>query len=116
MRYLALLALNTPIVLLALFDIITQYKMKKASRQRFKHQFTLWVLILVVLTLSFPLYNYISGEPLLSSAELSLFDIVQTTVIVALIYTVNSHRQKIEKNDTFLRDLHQELSIKLSKK
>ena len=114
MRYAALILLNAPVVLLALFNLVTQYKMKKVSVQRFRHQIVLWVAILLILILSFPLYNYLSGAPLFSSAELSLFDIVQTTVVIALIYAFNSHRQKIETNERLLRDLHQELSIKLA--
>jgi len=63
---------------------------------------------------SFPFYNHLIGNPLLDSAELSLFDIVQTTAIVMLFYGANSQRQKIDKAEKTIRDLHQELSIKLS--
>lgn len=77
---------------------------------------TLWLLILIVLVGSFPVYNYLSGRPPLDSHELSLFDIVQTTAIVFLFYIANSQRQKMEWNERILRDLHQELSIRLSKK
>jgi hypothetical protein len=45
---------------------------------------------------------------------LSLFDIVQTTAIVLLFYIVNTQRQRIDQNERRVRDLHQELSIKLS--
>jgi hypothetical protein len=115
MRYIILVILNTPIILLALFNILTQYKMNKVSKRRFQHQLILWLIILVVLVCSFPFYNYVSGKPLLSSTELSLFDIAEITVIITMIYVMNSQRQKIERTETILRDLHQELSIKLSK-
>ena len=36
MRYLVLLLLNLPIILLALLNIITQYKIGKIPRQRFR--------------------------------------------------------------------------------
>lgn len=116
MRYLILVVLNLPIILLALVNIVTQYKMRRVSKNRFRHQIILWVVILVVLLCSFPLYNYLSGNPLLDSRELSLFDIVQTTALVFLFYVVNRQRQQIEQNGQVTRDLHQELSIKLSKK
>lgn len=100
--------------MLALFNILTQYKMNKVSKKRFQHQLILWLLILVVLICSFPFYNYLVGKPLLDSAELSLFDIVQTTAIIMLFYGANSQRQKIDTAEKTIRDLHQEVSIKLS--
>jgi len=114
MRYITLVLLNMPIILLGLFNIITQYKVKKVTKQRFRHQVFLWSIILAVLVFSFPIYNYSIGKPPLDSAELSLFDIAQTTAIVALVYVVNSQRRKVEKAEKTLRDLHQEISIKLS--
>jgi len=116
MRYLILVLLNMPIILLALFNIITQFKLKRVTKKRFQHQIMLWLLIFVVLVLSFPLYNYLAGKPLLDSAELSLFDIVQTTAIIIIFYIVNRQRQKIETAEKTIRDLHQELSIRLSTK
>lgn len=116
MRYIILVLLNVPIIILAFINIITQYKMRKISSSRFKKQLFVWLAVLVALISSFPLYNYLAGLPLLDSSELSLFDIVQTTAIVVLFYAVNSQRQKIESNERHFRELHQELSIKLSAK
>lgn len=116
MRYILLILLNVPIILLALINFITKYKMKKITKERFKIQMFLWFIILVVLIGSFPIYNYLSGRQPLDSHELSLFDIIQTTVIILLLYFLNSLRQNVEWNERRVRDLHQELSIKLSKK
>jgi hypothetical protein len=102
--------------MLALFNILTQYKMNKVTKKRFQHQLILWLVILFVLICSFPFYNYLVGKPLLDSAELSLFDIVQTTAIIMLFYGANSQRQKIDRAEKTIRDLHQEISIKLSEK
>ncbi len=116
MRYILLVCLNLPIILVALLNIVTQYKMKKISPERFKYQLLLWLVILIVLTSSFPIYNYVRGDAILDSSKLSLFDIAQTTVIVYLIYIINNQRRKIEQVEKFTRDLHQEVSIRLSKK
>lgn len=115
MRYVILLVLNIPVILLALINIVTQYKMKKISSRRFKRQLLLWIAILATIAGSFPVYNSLSGQPPLDSSELSVFDILQTTLLVGLIYVANYQRQKIEKNERLLRDLHQELSIILSR-
>lgn len=116
MRYIILVLLNLPVILLALINIVTHYKMKKVERRRFRFQIILWLVILIVLVSSFPLYNYLIGKAILDSSELSLFDIVQTTAIVYLLYIVNDHRRKIERDERTIRDLHQEISIRLSEK
>lgn len=116
MRYIILVLLNTPIILMALINIIIQYKLKKASPARFKHQIFIWIIILVVLVGSFPLYNIIVGKQILDSSSLSVFDIVQTTAVIFLFYFLNTQRQKTDQLEQRLRDLHQELSIRSSLK
>ncbi len=111
MRYLVLLLLNIPIIFAALLSIVTQYKLKKVSKERFRHQIILWGILLLVLIGSFPVYNLVSGRAIFDSHELSLFDIVQTTTIIAMIYVLNRHRQTIEANEKRINDLHKELSI-----
>ena len=114
MRYFRLIILNIPVILVALVNIITQYKLNKVSQVRFRHQITIWMVLLVVLIGSFPIYNLLVGRPAFDSHELSLFDIVEVTAIVFLFYILNNQRQRIDQNEKRLRDLHQELSIKLS--
>lgn len=114
MRYIILVILNTPIIFVALLNIITQYKLKKVSPARFRHQIFIWLTILVVLISSFPIYNIIVGKPLLDSSGLSVFDIVQTTAIIFLFYFLNAQRQRIDQTEQRLRSLHQELSIQQS--
>lgn len=114
MRYLILLILNIPIISIALLNLVTRYKLRKITQRRFRIQMILWAILLIVLIFSFPLYNYLVGHPILDSHELSLFDIFQTTAIIFLIYVVNNMRQRAEWNEKTIRDLHQELSIRLS--
>ena len=116
MRYIILILLNIPIIMLALVNIVTDYKLKKISINRFRNQIFLWILILIVVIGSFPVYNILVGRPPLDSSELSLFDIVQTTIIIFLLYAINSQRQRIEQNEQRLKKLHQEISIRLSEK
>jgi len=115
MRYIILVALNLPVIFIALVNLITQYKMHRVSRQRFVRQVLVWLLILIILVGSFPLYNHLDGRPIFYSGELTIFDIVQTTTLIFLFYVINHQRQQIERTEATLRELHQELSIKLSK-
>lgn len=114
MRYLVLILLNLPIILLALVNFITRYKLNRIEKTRFRRQIIIWVVLLIVLISSFPVYNTLNNKPLLDSSELSLFDIIQTTAIIFLFYIVNRQRQKNEQLDKNLRDFHQELSIRIS--
>ena len=116
MRYLILVVLNLPIILLAFMNLFTQYKLSKITKERFRRQLTLWLVVFVALIASFPAYNYFTGAPLLDSSKLSGLDILQTTAIVYLIYAINDHRRKIELSEKTIRNLHQELSIKFAKK
>lgn len=114
MRYLILLLLNLPIILLSILDIVTSYKMKKINRGIFLGRITLWVIILAVIIGAIPIYNLITDHKIFDSNELSLFDIVEITVIIALIFYTNSLRVQIDKNELRLQNLHEELSITIS--
>lgn len=114
MRYSILVILNLPVILLALVNLVTRHKVGKINKTKFRKQILLWLVTMIVLVGSFPVYNLLSGHPLLDSHELSAFDIVQTTAIIALVYIVNNQRQKSEQTERYLRDFHQELSIKMS--
>jgi hypothetical protein len=114
MRYLVLVLLNLPIILLAFVNILTQYKMHKITKTRFRHQMIWWSALLVILVSSFPFYNYLVDKPIFDSKALSMFDIVQTTTIIFLLYATNYQRQHIERTEKIVRDLHQEISIKLA--
>lgn len=115
MRYIVLVLLNLPVILLAFMNIITQYKLGKVSHSRFRFQLIAWLVILIVLVGSFPIYNHFAGNPILDASSLSAFDIAEIVMIVYLLYGANNQRRKIEQNEKTIRELHQELSIKLSK-
>ena len=116
MRYIILVLLNVPIILLALTSIVTQYKLGKVNKNRFHHQLFVWLVMLLLLIGSFPVYNIAAGRPPLDSTELSVFDILQTTAVIFLVYIANNQRIRLDQNEKRLRDLHQKLSILLSSK
>lgn len=114
MRYLLLLLLNIPLVLLAILNTVTKYKMHRMSRRKFTRSILFWSSLLSLLVIALPLYNYSQHDTLFNSSSLTMLDIAQTTTIVYLIYVVNTLRQKVERIDKRTRDLHQEVSIMLS--
>lgn len=115
MRYIILFILNLPVILLAFLNSITQYKMRRIGKQRFYEQLLVWFVILVLIASSFPLYNLSMHKPIFDSTDLSAFDIAEITAIVFLFYVANNQRRKLDQTERRLRDLHQQLSIVLSK-
>lgn len=115
-RYLLLLLLTLPFILAAVVSQVTLYKLGKSSKRRLLVQLGIWFVILVGLVFAETLYEWLRDSGLTQTDSLSLFDVVQITAIVMLLYITNRSRQKIEALETRLNDLHQELSIKLSSK
>jgi hypothetical protein len=115
-RYFLLLIFTLPFIFAAIINLVTQYKLGKINRTRFIVWILIWVTVLVGLIFTEPLYNWLFVNNLTVSESLSLFDVVQITAIVMLFYIVNRLRQKTEVIERKLRDLHQEISIKLSTK
>jgi hypothetical protein len=115
-RYLLLFLLNLPFILAAILSQVTQYKMGRSSKQRLGVQLSLWLLILTGLATAEPLYNWLFSSGFTKTESLSLFDVVQITAIVTIFYIANRSRQKVEVLEHRLKDLHQELSIRLSEK
>lgn len=115
-RYLILLLLNLPFILLAILSAITKYKLNRSTKKHFYAQLTIWLLVLASLALAEPIYNWLFQHRLTQTEPLSLFDVIQITAIVIVFYIANRSRAKIEALEKRLQDLNQGLSIRLSDK
>jgi len=113
-RYLILLILTAPFILAALLNALVAYKLHKISRKRYLMQTLAWIIILAGISLANPIYGYLFSNNLTTTEPLSLFDVIQITGIVAVLFIANRARAKIETLERRLQDLHQELSIQLS--
>lgn len=114
-RYTLLLLLNLPFIVAGLLNAIVNHKMHKTSSRRFALQLLFWAIVLTGLLTAEPLYNFLFSSNFTATEPLSLFDVVQITGIVTLIYIVNRSRAKLDILERRVQDLHQELSIRLSK-
>lgn len=115
-RYILLLLFNLPFIILAIIGIITRYKMRRITKRRASIQVLLWLSLLFGLIIAEPFYRWLFSNNLTATDSLSLFDVVQITAIVLLLYLVNSIAIRLEQTEKRLNDLHQELSIRLSAK
>lgn len=115
-RYLLLFLLNLPFILAGILGALTQYKLGRINQRRFIAQTVIWMILLIGLALAEPVYNWLFARGFTQTESLSLFDVVQITAIVMLLYIANRTRLKLEVLERRLQDLHQELSIRLSDK
>ena len=113
-RYLILLLLNTPLVLAALASALVDYKMGKYSKKRFIGQTMIWLTIFAGLASTQLLYEFLFSNHLTKTEPLSLFDVMQITGIIVVLFIANRSRIKLESLERRTQDLHQELSILLS--
>lgn len=115
-RYLLLFLLTFPFILIALVSSITRYKLGKSSKRKLTLQLILWVIALLGIIFAEPIYIWLFENELTKTEPLSLFDVVQITAIIVLMYSSSRANSMIDNNERRINDLHQELSILLSKK
>ncbi|MEO6513728.1 MAG: hypothetical protein ABIR37_03500 [Candidatus Saccharimonadales bacterium] len=113
-RYLILLLLNLPLVLIALLSALVDYKMGKLSRKKYFIQIGVWLVILAGIASSHFIYAFLFSHQLTQTEPLSLFDVIQITGVIVVLFMANRSRIKIEGLERRVQDLHQELSIRLS--
>jgi hypothetical protein len=107
--------LNTPFIIAGLVNALVNYKLSKISRQRFVFLFVLWILVFVGLVGAHAIYDFLFSNKLTSTEPLSLFDVAQITGIVVVFSMANRTRTKLDVLERRVQDLHQELSIRISK-
>lgn len=115
-RYVILLLLNLPLIVLAMANSFVAYKTKRVTRQRFLVQLGVWLTIFIGLACAQQIYTYLFTSGLTDTESLSLFDVIQITGIVFLFFIINRMRAKTETIDRRLQDMHQAVSILLSEK
>jgi hypothetical protein len=113
-RYTILLILNAPFVLAGFVNALVNFKLSRISKRHFVMQWALWLVVLAGLAGARPIYEFLFSNNLTVSEPLSLFDVIQITGIIIVIFMANRSRTKLDMLERRVQDLHQELSIRLS--
>jgi len=90
--------------------------MKHLSFRRFIFKSAFWIVVFFGLLLAENLYDFLYKEGLTQTEPLSLFDVIQITGVIYVFYLVNRLYVKVDLLERRVQDLHQELSIRVSKK
>jgi len=114
-RYLILVLLNTPLVIAALLSALVDYKMGKYPKKKLIGQIIIWLVIFTGIASTKLIYDFLFSNSLTHTEPLSLFDVMQITGIILVLFIANRSRIKLEALERRVQDLHQELSIRLSK-
>lgn len=114
-RYTLLVLLNLPLIIAGIVSAVASYKLKHSSRRRLILRVSLWVLIFLGLLFSQSIYNFLFSHQLTQTEPLSLFDVIQITGIILTFLIANQAYARADLLERRVQDLHQELSIRLSK-
>jgi len=113
-RYFLLFLFTAPFIVAGFINLVAQYKLGHIRKGRFVTWTIIWIFTLAGLFFAEPIYDWLFTSGLTQSDSLSLFDVVQITVIIILFYIVNRLRSRLEIVERRQKDLHHELSIRLS--
>lgn len=113
-RYLILVALNLPLIAAGFLGALVAFKMGRIGTRRFVMRTVLWLGILLGLVFAEPAYRFLFSNNLTSTEPLSLFDVMQITGIVFMLFMVSQAYARIDMLDRKLSDMHRELSIRFS--
>lgn len=113
-RYMILIILNAPLVVVGLLNSVAAYKLKRSGKRRFVFRVIFWLVVLAGLILIEPAYNFLFSNNLTQTEPLSLFDVIQITGIVFVFLIANQAYVRADLLEHRLEDLHKELSIRLS--
>lgn len=115
-RYLILVILNTPIVVAGLLNVLVDYKTRKVPRKKFIVQVVIWITILTGISSTKFIYDSLFSNHLTTTEPMSLFDVIEITGIILVLFMANRSRIKLETLERRVNNMHQELSIRLSQK
>ena len=114
-RYAILIILNTPLILIGIINLVVGYKLKHMSQRRFLLGMAFWLILFAGLVSVKPIYSFLFSNNLTQTEPLSLFDVMQITGITFTLLIANRAYGKVNLLERRVNDLHQELSIRLSK-
>jgi len=112
-KYLLLVLINAPIVLIGIVRAITRYKTKPAriSKSKCVTEVVFWLAIGVGLSFVEPVYNELIRHNLTDSPPMSLFDVALLTLFVfALLLIVETNEELTSLKRTVTR-IHEKLAI-----
>jgi hypothetical protein len=115
-KYTLLVLLNLPFIFFGLLRAIVMYKEEKLSRIGVFIRAFFWISILCGLVFAEDIYEYLNANNLTDSTPLSLADVVLTTGVIFCLFLCVRIYSKLDQAEKQLTELHEKISIEISKK
>jgi len=114
-KYNILIILCLPILLLFLVRIYDNYKRRKISTRGLVIILFFWLALFLGILFNQQIFNYLESSKLINSTPLSLYDTIQITAIILLIYLVFRQTFRIEELQNKLTKLNEEIALRNSR-
>lgn len=111
-KYNVLIYLTAPVIILFFFRIIDNYKRRRISFKSMAILLLFWLILTTGLIFNKYLFDFIRSSKLSDSTPLSLYDVVQISLIIFLIYIAFRHSFKIEELKNKITKLNQEIALR----
>jgi hypothetical protein len=112
-KYLLLVLINAPIVLIGMARAITRYKTKPAriSKNKCVIEVVFWLSIGVGLIFIEPLYNELIHHNLTDSPPMSIFDVVLLTLFIFCLLLIVETNEELTAQRRTISRIHEKLAI-----
>jgi cytochrome bd-type quinol oxidase subunit 2 len=110
-KYLLLVLINVPLLLIGIVGAITSYKTKRISQRRCAAEIIFWLSVGAGVVFVEPLYNSLIRHNLTDSPPMSLFDIVLLTVVLLCLILIKQTNEKTTQLQKKFSRLHENLVI-----
>jgi len=114
-KYVVLIVLNAPIAIYALLNVVLAYKLKKMRIVPTVLRVLFWGLILLGIFFVKPVSDFLASKGLTNSPPLSIFDVLLVTGVNMCFILIGRAYSRIAELESKFTQLHEKLSIKLSK-
>jgi hypothetical protein len=115
-KYTILIILNAPLAIYGLFNVFLSYKLKRLRPAQAFIRIVFWSLTLATIILVEPISSYLYQKHLTDSPAFSIFDVFLATGIMISLILVARAYARIAEFENRQTQIHEKLSIELSKK
>lgn len=110
-KYVLLVLINVPLIMLGIISAITGYKTSRISRNRAMFQILMWLFIGLLLVAVQPFYDILVKSHLTDSPSLSVFDIVLLSAVLFCLLLVKRTNEKVDVLRKKVSRMHENIVI-----
>lgn len=110
-RYLLLVIINLPLLLVGIIGAFTSYNTRRISKKRCVVEVLFWIAVGVGLIFVEPIYNILVHNNLTNSTPMSLFDMVLLTLILFCLLLIKSANERTARLHKTISRMHENIAI-----